>query len=96
MKTKNIQVLVWGIFMIFLWINVVGNYFAADFSKCSVWDGMFNWSIEVEGEEIITVMLVGAARAFVFLFVIGAAGILAFCHDRCRPAYTCAVRGKWD
>lgn len=78
MKTKKIQVLVWGIFMIFLWINVVGNYFTADFSKCSVWDGMLNWSIEVEGEEIIAVMLVGAARAFVFLFVIGAAGILAF------------------
>lgn len=77
-KTKKIQVLVWGIFMIFLWINVVDNYFTADFSKCSVWDGMLNWSIEVEGEEIIAVMLVGAARAFVFLFVIGAAGILAF------------------
>ena len=77
-KTKKIQVLVWDIFMIFLWINVVGNYFTADFSKCSVWDGMLNWSIEVEGEEIIADMLVGAARALVFLFVIGTAGILAF------------------
>ena len=77
-KTKKIQVLVWGIFMIFLWINVVGNYFTADFSKCSVWDGMLNWSIEAEGEEIIADMLVGAARALVFLFVIGTAGILAF------------------